>query len=74
VAGCCECGDEPSGCGARELVTDVPTHYVHGERVVRSGIMHFLQQTKTQNTHKTNINVLQVHPSSRLLNDCLESH
>jgi hypothetical protein len=22
VAGCCECGDEPSGSGATELVTD----------------------------------------------------
>jgi hypothetical protein len=23
LAGCCECGDEPSGSGATELVTDV---------------------------------------------------
>jgi hypothetical protein len=26
VAGCCEYGDEPSGCGATELVSFVVTH------------------------------------------------
>jgi hypothetical protein len=34
LAGCCECGDEPSGCGAKELVShDGTTEGKNFERI-----------------------------------------
>jgi hypothetical protein len=40
VADCCECGDEPSGSGATELVSSVEPKYKHtyNYAVVSAGI------------------------------------
>jgi hypothetical protein len=44
VAGCCECGDEPSGSGATELVnTRIPKPWV-----VRTFLMGHLAEVKTK--------------------------
>jgi hypothetical protein len=32
VAGCCECGDEPSGSGASELVTEHESHQAENSK------------------------------------------